>query len=205
VAWSLGDQPRSPDEDRGLIEDQHFIMNARYAHRRIRRRGIVWQFCPELGKWHLPLLAVLATRPGVHSPPLSLKDFGLNQHLHIGHLQLLMTNCSSFRSLRLCNPRPIECCDRKLEHVCLACIRPFLVGDTMVSLNPFRSRSKSTRRTIRSLPNRCTCKRCNCPHAEELHSLRKYPTGTHYQVFCAACNDVCLAHSMKGPPGVAEI
>ena len=130
---------------------------------------------------------------------------GINCHPRIGHLKLLMSNCSSSRSLRLCNPRLDAYRNRKLEDVYLACIRPFLVGDTMVSLNPFRSRSKSTRRTIRSLPNRCTCKRCNCPHAEELHSLRKYPTGTHYQVFCAACNDVCLAHSMKGPPGVAEI
>jgi hypothetical protein len=151
------------------------------------------------------LLSVLATTRVVHDPLLSLLSGAsrAQPHLRIRQLKLLMSNCGSFRSLCLCNRRLAAYCNRKLEHVCLACIRPFLVGDRMVSVNSLRHSSKSTSGTIRNLPNRCPCKRCNCPHEEELHSLRKYPTGAHYQVFCAACDDVCLAHSLKGPAGIA--
>jgi hypothetical protein len=204
VAWSLGGQPRSPEKygessRRSIPHSEHKICSASYQPTRnnlailSRTRQMASSF-----------LAVLAKRHVVHGPPISFSQ-GLRAQPSSAHrhLKLVMTKCSLFRNLRLCNPRLGEYCNRKLEHVCLACIRPFLVGDRMVSLNPFRSRSKFTSQTIRSLPNRCPCKRCNCPHAERLHSLRKYLTGTHYQVFCAACNDVCLAHSMKGSPGMA--
>ena len=68
------------------------------------------------------------------------------------------------------------------------------VGDEMVSLNPFRRRSSSTGQTIPRAANGCTCKRCNCPHPpEQYHSVKKNALG-YEQVFCEACNDICLTH-----------
>jgi len=42
---------------------------------------------------------------------------------------------------------------------------------------------------------KCTCSRCNCAHALDEHEKRTNALG-YEQVFCRACNDICLTHTL---------
>ena len=65
----------------------------------------------------------------------------------------------------------------------------------VVSFNPFRSRPTHTDQPASISAGGCNCKRCTCPHAVELHSVRKDLSG-HDHVFCSACDDICLTHTL---------
>jgi hypothetical protein len=60
-------------------------------------------------------------------------------------------------------------------------------------LNIFRRRKPAVE--AQQEQARCTCARCNCPHELDVHEKRTNSLG-YEQVYCRACNDICLTHSL---------